>query len=492
MNAQLRRVSLIVVLMFVSLMASSTWIQVITAETLRKDPHNTRTMYDNAGIERGAILVGNQAIAQSEPSDDEYKFHRTYPQAALYAPVTGYLTVTQGSTGLEAALNDELTGKADSQFFETLNRIVTGQQPQGDSARLTLDPVVQQAAWDALEGRRGAVVALEPATGRILAMVSNPSYDPNTLTSTDPVEVQTAYDALLAEPDEPLINRAIGGALNHPGSTFKLVVTAAALETGKYTAESQFPNTGEYQLPQSTAIVRNSWLGPCGPGATTTIATSLMMSCNTTFAQLGVELGDETLGAMARSFGFETPLSIPLPVTPSIFPSDMNDAETALSSIGQQDVRASPLQMAMVSAAIANKGVLMKPGIVQEILKASDLSPTAQFTPEVFSTPMSPETAKSLTEMMIQVVSSPSGTARPARIEGVEVAGKTGTAENGTEADGTDRPYILWFTGFAPAADPKVAVAVVLENGGGMGLSGTSDGLAAPIGKKVIEAVLNQ
>nr|WP_208402731.1 penicillin-binding transpeptidase domain-containing protein [Lysinibacter cavernae] len=482
---------MVIFVMFLALMTSSTIIQVGAADELRADPRNTRTRYASFDVERGAILVGGQAVAQSVPTDDEFKFTREYPQGPLYSAITGYYTLNQGMTGIESALNAELSGTSNSQFIDKLTRIITGQKPQGDSVELTINPVVQQAAWDALGDMTGAVVAMDPSTGKILALVSKPTFDPNSLTGNDDKQIIETYNSLLNDPTDPLINRAINGG-NHPGSTFKLVTTTSALESGDYTPQSTFPNTGQYQLPQSSSIVRNSWLGTCGPGATTTLATGLMSSCNTPFAQLGVELGSEALADTAESFGFDTELNIPLPVTPGFIPRVQNAPQTALSAIGQQDVMATPLQMAMVSMAIANDGQLMKPQLVDSVVNSDNLATVSEFKPEVFSTPMSAETAEEITQMMISVVSNAAGSATTARIDGVNVAGKTGTAENGTLTDGTDKPYTLWFTGFAPAESPKVVVGVVVENGGGMGLEGTSEGIAAPIGKKVIEAVLNQ
>ncbi|GAA3595621.1 penicillin-binding transpeptidase domain-containing protein [Klugiella xanthotipulae] len=486
MNKQLKRVSILIFLMFVALMTSTSIIQVFQADNLAADPRNKRTLYDSFDVERGAILVNGVPVAQSMPTGDNYKFQREYPQGDLYAAVTGYYTIDQGTTGIESSMNSELSGTSSSQFLDKINRIVTGQPPQGASVELTLDPVVQQAARDALGTLQGAVVAMRPKTGEILAMVSTPTYDPNLMTSHDSAEVIANYKALLADPAKPLDNRAITGSLNPPGSTFKLVVAAAALESGNYTPESTFANTGGYQLPGSSSVVRNSWRGTCGSGPTTTLLLGLTMSCNTPFAELAATMGNTDLHAQAEKFGFGQDLGIPTKVTPSIFPRTQDSARTALSGIGQADVRATPLQMAMVSAAIANDGKLMKPQLVQRVV-APNLSTISEFEPEVFSEPISSATAETLTEMMVNVVSAPNGSARTATIDGVRVAGKTGTAENGTVA-----PYTLWFTGFAPADDPEVVVAVVVEDGGGLGQNGTSEGIAAPIGKKVIEAVLNQ
>ena len=482
MNKQFRRVTTVILAMFVILMASTTWIQGVEADSLRQDPRNTRTTLAGYETQRGAILVAGEPVAQSVPSGDMYQFRREYPQGELYAAVTGYFTIHQGRSGIEAAMNDELAGTSSSQFLEGLNRLITGQAPQGDSVELTIDPVVQQAAWDALGDYRGAIVAIEPATGRVLAMVSKPTFDPNALTGGDAAQVQAAYDALEADPEDPLFNRTIAGDLYHPGSTFKLVVSASALETGQYTPDSTFPNPVQFPLPQSSSFVMNASRTACGGGDEVTLENALVYSCNIPFAELGIDLGRQQIGETARAFGFGQELSIPLEVTPSVWPVLVDDAQTALASFGQSDVRATPLQMAMVSAGIANGGVVMRPQLVDSVI-APNLSERSAFTPEEWLTAVTPEVATEVADMMTQVVERADGTAHMAAIAGVDVAGKTGTAENGT-----GEPFTLWFTGFAPTENPEVAVAVVVEDGG----AGTSYDLTAPMGKRVIEAVLNR
>ncbi|BDI21243.1 penicillin-binding protein 2 [Herbiconiux sp. L3-i23] len=484
MNRELKRVSILVVLMFVALLTSTSIIQVVQVDALDNDPRNVRTLYESYSAQRGPILVDGQPIAESVPVDDEYKFLRTYPQGDLYSSVTGYLTLGGQPTGIEGALNEDLSGSAGSQFFDQINRVVTGQEPVGDTVELTIDPAVQQAAYDALGDQQGAVVALDPATGAILALVSKPGFDPNLLSVHDTGQAEATYQALLDDPAEPLQNRAIGGSLNPPGSVFKLVVTSAALESGRYTPDSEFPNPSTYQLPGSNSLVNNSEGGSCGGGSTATIATALRLSCNIPFAELGVELGEQAIGDMARAYGFGQELDVPMSVTPSSYPRGLDDAQTALSAFGQGDDRATPMQMAMVSAGIANGGVVMRPTLIEQIL-APDLSVRQQLEPTEFSRAISDNTSATLTQMMVNGVEN--GAASNARIGGVSVAGKTGTAENGE-----DDPYTLWFTGFAPADNPRVAVAVVVENGGGLGQTGYGNLVAAPIAKAVMEAVLNK
>jgi peptidoglycan glycosyltransferase len=480
MNTQLRRVSTFVLLMFLALFVSTTIVQFFQQGNLQADGRNARSIYASFKTERGQILVDGQPIAYSQPIDDRYNYQRVYPAGPIYSTVTGYFSVQPSAGGLESELNSFLTGNSDAQFLDRLNAILTGRDPQGASVELTIDPVVQQAAWDALGDYTGAVVAIDPKTGAILALVSKPTYDPNALAVHDPDAVQSSYEALLADPGDPLIDRGIAGDLNPPGSTFKLVVAAAALESGQYTPESAFPNPTSLELPGTTTTITNSADSNCGGGGEATIATAVRLSCNIPFAQLAGALGDDVIRAQAEEFGFGSSFDIPMPSEPSQYPPTESEAETWLTGFGQASVRASPLQMAMVSAAIANGGTLMEPNLVESIVPP-DLSVLQSFEPQVYSTPLSAQNASLMTQMMVAGVSS--GVANNARISGVEVAGKTGTAENGQ-----GEPYTLWFTGFAPANDPRVAVAVVLEDR----QTGFGNLLAAPIARSVMEAVLSR
>ena len=484
MNRELKRVSIVVMFMFIALLGSTSIVQAFEAESLNADPRNTRTLYDSYSVERGAILVDGDPIAQSMPADDNFKFLRTYANGPLFAAVTGFIPINGAPTGLEFALNSELTGTSNSQFFDKMSDIVTGATPKGAAVEITIDPVAQQAAWDALGDNTGSVVVTEPATGRILALVSKPSYDPNLLTVHDNAAVTEAYDALVNDENNPLINRGVN-SLNPPGSIFKLVVTTAALESGEYTPESTFPNIQTYIAPGTTSEIENSGGNTCGGGDTVTLATALRLSCNVPFAELGVQLGDAAILETAEKFGFNSEFQIPMDVTASVFPdSGLDDAFTAQTAFGQYEVRATPLQMAMVSGAIANEGIVMRPNVVEQIL-APNLSSISSFEPEEFGRVMSAETAATLTEMMVNGVQT--GAASNARIDGVNVAGKTGTAQNGS-----NEPYTLWFTGFAPAQDPDYAISVLVEDGGGMGQTGFGNLLAAPIAQEVLEAVLNK
>ncbi|GAA2052716.1 peptidoglycan D,D-transpeptidase FtsI family protein [Leifsonia soli] len=484
MNREIKRVSTIVLAMFLALLVSTSIIQAIQTDALSADARNTRARNDSYSAQRGAILVAGQPIAQSVPSNDVYKWQRVYSNGPLYSAVTGFFPINGEPTGLEGALDSKLSGSSNAQFFERVNAILTGKNPQGATVETTIDPVAQQAAWDALGDYQGAVVLLQPKTGKILAMVSKPTYDPNTLASHDGEAVQSTYDQLLAAPGDPLINRTIGGDLNPPGSTFKPVMSASAFGTGQYTKDSQLPNPASLQLPESPTIVKNDSLTTCGPGATVSIATAQILSCNIPFAELGMQLKPEVIKAQADKFGFNQSFDIPIPVEKSVYPLYPVAAERALGSFGQKDDRATPLQMAMVSAAIANGGTLMTPNLVDSI-RSPDLQTLESFQPKEFSRPLSRQNADTIKQMMVDGVDH--GVAGNARIGGVQVGGKTGTAQNGD-----NDPYSLWFTGFAPANDPEFAVAVVVENGGGKGQSGTGNSIAAPIARKVLEAVLNK
>jgi peptidoglycan glycosyltransferase len=479
MITPLRRVGIVVLAMFAALFVSSSVIHVVASEDIAEDSRNVRTLYESFSAERGQILVGGVPIARSIPVDTQFKFLRTYSDGELYAPVVGYYTLNQGNAGIESALNSVLTGQANSQAFEQLVALVTGTTPEGASVALTIDPALQQVAWDALGDRRGAVVALDPATGRILAMVSKPSFDPTPLASHQGSIVLDAYNLLNEDPANPLANRAIAGDQYFPGSVFKVIMMAAALESGRYSAESEFPNPAELALPLSTDTIKNSGGRLCGGEETVTLEEAFRLSCNIPYAELGLELGENTIGSLADAFGFGATLEIPLRVTPSTFPRGMDQAQLMLASFGQYDVRVTPLQVAMMSAAIANNGDLMRPNLVDSII-APNLRVLQGFEPALYSSPVSPSTARELTRMMVGNVSQ--GVANNAAIVGMDVAGKTGTAETGL-----DNGRSFWFTGFAPADAPQVVVAVVVE---GDAAEGSGNSVAAPIARRVMEAVI--
>ena len=479
MIKSLRLSGAFVLVLFISLFLSTSVVQVLAANTISNDDRNVRNLYQSFSAERGQIFAGNVEVAASVPVESQYRFLRTYPFPELYAPVVGYYTLNQGNAGIESALNPLLTGQASSQFMEQVNALVTGSTPKGATVVLTIDHELQQVAAEALGDRSGAVVAIEPSTGRILAMVSSPSFDPNQLAAHSTSQVLQYYESMVSRDDDPLANRAIAGDQYFPGSVFKVLVAAAAIESGRFQADSEFENLPELRLPLSNAIVTNSGGRLCGIGETVTLETALSLSCNVPFAELGRDLGEGAIGEMADRFGFEARLEIPLDVTPSRYPRGMDQAQLMLSSFGQYDVRVTPLQVAMISAAVANNGELMTPRLVEEVL-ANDLRVLERSESSVYSTPMSSRTAEEVGRMMVSSVQQ--GVASAAQISGVTVAGKTGTAETGI---GEGRSF--WFTGFAPANAPEVAVAVVVE---GDSADGTGNSVAGPIARAVLEKVV--
>jgi peptidoglycan glycosyltransferase len=483
-NTQLRRVTALAIVMFLALFAMVTFDQFVNAGALRANPHNARTYYASFNKDRGPLIVAGEAIASSVPVDDDYGYQRTYANGPVYAPVTGFYSVLLGMTGMEWAADEVLQGTADSLFLTRLQDLVTGKQPQGGAVELTIDPAAQAAAWEGLGDQRGAVVALDTDTGEILAMASTPSYDPTVLAAHDTTEVQKAYDALVADEGNPLWNRAIAGNLYAPGSTFKLITAAAALESGEYTADSQLDAPTRLPLPDSTAVLGNMGDSMCSGSGSMTMAQALAVSCNTAFASLGLDLGDEAIRAQAQRFGFGATLSIPLPVTASVFPAHADRPQTAMAAIGQYDDRVTPLQMAMVVSAIAADGVLYTPHLIRTE-RGANLEVVATTPVEVLATPLSRASAEQLADMMVQVVEN--GTGGRAAIGGVRVGGKTGTAEK-EEGKAPDN----WFVAFGETEERSVAVAVVVEDGGKAGMRGTGGAVAGPIAREVMEAVLDR
>jgi len=484
-NRPLRRVGLAVMLLFGALLLQVNWIQVVKAGDYRDDPRNSRVLLRTYERERGPISVqagGDQArIAFSEDTGERLRYLRQYPSGPAYAHVTGFVSLVYGTPmGIERAYDRVLSGEDDRLFVRRLSDYVTGREPSGGSVLLTVDPAAQEAAVAGLGDRRGAVVALDPRTGAVLAMASSPTFDPARLSSHDPAAVRAYYAELEAAEGDPLLNRAIS-ATYPPGSTFKVITAAAALESGEITLETQIPSPRELDLPQTSTNLRNFGGAAC-TGETSTLVEAMRVSCNTAFGALGLQLPDQ-LRDTARSFGFDADdLEAPTRVAPSRYPDETNPPQAAQSAIGQFDVRATPLQMALVAAGIGNGGTIMRPYLVREV-QAPDLSRLSLAEPEEWRQAVSPEVAAAVTQTMEAVVQDGSG--RAAQLPGVRVAGKTGTAQH---APG--RPPHAWFIGFAPADDPQVAVAVVIEDGGSLGAEATGGRLAAPVARDVMRAVL--
>ncbi|HZK06134.1 MAG TPA: penicillin-binding protein 2 [Actinomycetaceae bacterium] len=485
MNVPLRRLGLMIGVMLIALMLSTTVVQFFQAPSLNADSRNVRTIYRQYSTDRGPIVVAGESVAWSEPTDDPiYQFQRVYGQGSLYAHLTGYFSVAHNSsTGVERYANEVLGGTADSLLLSRIQDLFTGRQPQGGSVELTIDPAVQSTMASVLERHTGAAVALNPKTGAILGMYSSPSFDPNLIAVRDREAAEANYQALLEDPDRPMDNRAIGGILYAPGSTFKVVTTAAYLEGDPARdAHSIVPTAPQLTLPQTTNIMHNPGGLACGPTDTGELIYAFRNSCNTTFAQLAMDMGHAEMAEMTSALGFGQELSIPLTVTPSVYPEVDSDAQLALTAIGQFDVRMSVLQNAMVAAAVANDGVLMTPYLI-EVERDADLGVIGRTDPSEFSRPFSERTAASLTEMMIAVVND--GTGRPAQLSGVQIAGKTGTAETGTA-----RAQHAWMIAFAPADDPQIALAVVLEHGGALGTDAYGGSAVGPLIREIVRAAV--
>jgi penicillin-binding protein A len=489
MNASLRRISVTVMALIVLLLLNATYTQVFTADGLRADPRNQRVLLDEYSRQRGQITAGGQLLAYSVATDSRFRFLRVYPNPAVYAPITGFYSLRYSSTGLERAEDPLLNGSDERLFGRRLADFFTGRDPRGGNVDTTINARVQQAGWDAMQQGcggppcKGAVVALEPSTGKILAMVSSPSYDPNLLASHNPEEQAQAWQRLRDDPDSPMTNRAISETYP-PGSTFKVITTAAALQAGA-TTEEQLTAAPKIPLPNSTATLENYGGTPCGNSDTTVpLSQAFALSCNTAFVQLGLVTGADALRSTAHSFGLDTtPSVIPLQVAESTIGIIPDAAALGMSAIGQKDVALTPLENAEVAATIANAGVTMQPYLIENLMgpNLTNISTTAPYQQR---RAVSPQVAAKLTELMVgaEEVAQQKGA-----IPGVQIASKTGTAEHGTDPRHT--PPHAWYIAFAPAQTPKVAVAVLVENGGDR-LSATGGALAAPIGRAVIAAAL--
>jgi peptidoglycan glycosyltransferase len=482
MNVALRRTAYAVFLVFVVLAASVTYVQAVNGPEYRDDPRNPRLVAWRTGRERGPIVTSDQvAIALSQQSRQDAKlFEREYPHGELYAHTVGYTSVLFGSTGLESEYSSTLTSDRDSTISGVLNGILGGDtRPRG--LRITIDHGLQMAAVEALGGQKGAIVAIDPATGAILALVSNPTFDSNTLIGPNAGE---AGQTLETDPEEPLRNRVTDESYS-PGSVFKVITTASGLDTGLVSPSSLFPDPIELELPGSDSTIKNFNGEVCNDGKEVTLEFALIHSCNTTFAQLGMDLGGMQLATTSNRFGFNQPAPFDLDVLTSFFPNgsalEANQPATAQSAIGQRDVQTTPLLMALTASAVANEGTMMTPYLVYDVF-TSDGAVESSTEPEPWRRAMSPATAAVLADLMEQVVVS--GTGGRAAVPGVRIAGKTGTAQVTGEA-----PH-AWFIGYGPVepepTEHSIAIAVVVESGGDSGESASGGSVAAPIAQKVL------
>ena len=493
MKRAIRLSALAVGVMFALLAGNLTYLQAVDPDKLADHPLNPRGRIERYSIKRGSILAGSGAdqieIARSVHNDGKLKYRREYPQGSLYAQVTGYVSPNMGSSGLERRLDQVLLGTDPGSFWRNINDWIQGQDQRGDNVITTIQPKVQQAAFDALGDQKGAVVALDPRNGDVLAMVSKPTWDPNTLASHDGKAVEQAWNSLNDDPNNPRLNRATS-ELYPPGSTFKVVTAAQHLEKGG-SMDDLFKDPASIQLPGSQARISNFGRGTCAGGGQISLKQALTVSCNTTFAEIGIT---DPVGLVTTSEKFAFNREIPFDsqvATPTI-PKNLDPAQAGQSAIGQFEVRSSPLHMAMVAGTIANGGVMMTPRLVKSITDQAGRVVVAPQEGQPLSDTTAPNgrviseaSAKALTDAMKNVVES--GTARRARISGVPVAGKTGTAQRGT-----DQSPHAWFIAFAPADNPTIAVATIVEGGGNAGDEATGGSVAAPIVKEVMEAALTK
>ncbi|MDR1033755.1 MAG: penicillin-binding protein 2 [Bifidobacteriaceae bacterium] len=466
MNKQFRKLSALILAMFVVLFGFATYLQFFDVPALRANKYNVRELYENLGKPRGAIIVGDKSVAFSEKSNDLYTYQRKYSEPDLYSTITGYFSVvTPAEKGIEAALNEELNGDSDAQWFSRFQNLLKD-APSGGSVVTTIDPDVQKAAYDALGNRKGAAIAIEPSTGKILAMVSKPTYDPNLLATHSEKEAAENYQKFAqGAGSSPLYNKTLAG-LYAPGSIFKIITSSAAIESGKFNSNTEVDAPNSYTLPGTSVEIYNANNKSCSGTGKQSLSDALKVSCNTAFAKIGVELGATALINQAKAFGFGSEILVagdsdtraPMKaISSDLLTESRSPDKVALASFGQGEDLITPLQAAMLSAGIANGGTVMQPYLVDKVLD-SDANEVMRTSPSVFSQAVSKETANQVRDMMVSV-SDANGTAPSMRINGIDVAVKTGTAE--ANVQGT---LNFWVTAFAPAADPKIAVAVFLED----------------------------
>jgi peptidoglycan glycosyltransferase len=493
MNKPLRRIALFCGLLVLTLLLRDNWLQYVKADSLKTDDNNRRVTIARYSTPRGDIIVdGNPITGSTETSTsglNDLKYKRTYKNGAMWAPVTGYASQAFGANQLESIEDGILSGTDDRLFFRNTLDMITGKQKSGGNVVTTLNQAAQKAAWNGLtkQGGKGAVVALDPSTGKILALASYPSYDPSSFAGNSTTTDSKAWQKLQKkyDPDDPMLNRALRETYP-PGSTFKVVTASAALENNLYSSADTATNSPlPWIMPGTTTPLKNEGNIPC---KNATLREALRVSCNSVFGKVGADLGNAKMLAEAKKFGFDAEQFTPIRSSASVFSDKMNQSQTALSSIGQYNTAATPLQMAMVASAVANDGKLMKPYMVDK-LQSSNLDTIAQTDPQELSRPLSSKNAQILQSMMETVVKD--GTGKNAQIGGgVTVGGKTGTAQHGVA--NSENPY-AWFLSYAKLADGSspVAVAVVIEDAGANRDDISGGGLAAPIAKSVMEAVIN-
>ncbi|KOG28069.1 MULTISPECIES: peptidoglycan D,D-transpeptidase FtsI family protein [Streptomyces] len=484
MNKPLRRVAIFCGLLVLALLLRDNWLQFVRADELNTHPTNKRVQIERYANVRGNIIVDGKPITGSVDSKDPYyKFKRTYIDGPMWAPVTGYASQAYDANQIEKIEDGILTGNDDRLFFDRTLAMFTGEKKKGGDVVTTLNGAAQKAAFEGLGSKTGAVVAIEPKTGKILAMASTPSYDPSSFAGYSGKD-EKAWVALEKDKNKPKLNRAIR-EIYPPGSVFKVVTAAAALENGAVTDINAATDTPDgWKIPLSTKEMVNHASG-C---AKASLNRALEISCNSVFAKLGDDIGRDKMVEMAEKFGFNAEQFTPVRSSASVYDKQADRGGNALSSIGQFNTATTPLQMAMVTAAIANDGKLMKPYMIDE-LRAPNVDLIKKNEPEEMSRPVSQKNAQLLQEMMENVVSNGTGGKADLNMDGVKVGGKTGTAQHGEK--NAKRPY-AWFISYAKTSEGSpVAVAVIVEDSAGTDREDISGGgLAAPIAKAVMKAVL--
>lgn len=484
MNKPLRRISVFCGILILALLVRTNYLQYVRADELNTRDENRRVRIERYAHERGDIIVdGGKAVTGSkETKDSDFKFKRVWQDGPMWAPVTGYSSQAFDASQLEKLEDGILTGNDDQLFFDrTLSMFTGSKDKQGGNVVTTLNAAAQKAAFTGLGDKKGAVAALDPQTGAILALASTPSYDPSTFAGNSNKDSK-AWQALQKDKDKPMLNRALRETYP-PGSTFKVVTAAAALENGLYTdIDAKTDSPLPYRLPLTTGNLENEGNIPCENAS---LREALRMSCNTVFGKISDDLGNQKMIDEAAKFGFNKDVFTPVRATASIYPKD-NRPQNAMAGIGQASNRATPLQMAMVASAVANDGKLMQPYMVAE-RQAPSLDAIYTHEKEQLSQPLSGENAQKLQEMMKTVVET--GTGQNAKIPGVTVGGKTGTAQHGL--NNSEKPY-AWFISYAKTdSGSPVAVAVVVEDSKANRDDVSGGGLAAPIAKAVMKAVID-
>ncbi|MDG4862754.1 penicillin-binding protein 2 [Streptomyces sp. T-3] len=494
MNKPLRHIAVFCGLLVLALLVRANWVQYAQSEPLAKHEKNRRVAIERYAQPRGNIIVGDEPITGSKAVEgQDYKYKRTFKDGAMYSPITGYASQAYGATGLEK-LNDELLAGTDDRLFlkNTLN-MLGGEKQKGGDVVTTIDPDAQKAAFEGLSkssqygALKGGVAAIDPATGRILALASTPSYDPSAFAGMSNKD-SDAWKELQEDKAKPMLNRALKETYP-PGSTFKVLTAAAAIEAGKVTDINASTDTPEpWTLPKTRTPLPN--LNKSGVCKNASLKVAMQVSCNTVFGKLAYETGKDKMQEVAEKFGFNNgEVDTPIRAGKSLYPADkMDEPQTALSGIGQGSVTASPLQIAMIASGIANDGKLMKPHLVDK-LRSPDLDTIAQTEPSEMSRPLSEDTAEKVREAMEWTAKEGSG--KPALIDGITVGAKTGTAQHGVD---NKLPPYAWFISYGKNAEGKsVAVAVFVDPGKDVPRDQIAGGLlGGPIAKKVMEAVLKK